>query len=141
MGRPDIAHAVSYLSQLNSTYQAQHWKAAKRVLRYLKLTCSYGITYPSNSDGKLVGFVDADWGVCIIDRRSYTGYCFLLNEGCITWESRKQQTTALSTVEAEYMGLAEAAKETIYLRNLLGEVGLPCTEAINWVMTIRELNS
>jgi len=59
-----------------------------------------------------------------MDRRSYTGYAFLM-AGCpITWESRKQRTVALSSTESEYMALSEASKEGLYIRRLLEDLGL-----------------
>lgn len=120
--RPDIAHAVSWLSRYNDCYDRTHWTAAKRVLRYLKGTAHYGVTYKV-SDKPLFGYVDADWGNCPNDRRSYTGFAFLLADGAISWESRKQRTVALSSTEAEYMGMTEAVKEAIYLKRFLLELG------------------
>lgn len=116
--RPDIAHAVSCLSQFLTKYSREHWNAAKRVLRYLKGTINIGITYKARGDS-LQGFTDADWGNCPMDRRSYTGYVFTYNGGAVSWESRKQRTVALSSTEAEYMALTEASKEAIHLRKLL----------------------
>ncbi|GJQ73702.1 hypothetical protein Trydic_g14037 [Trypoxylus dichotomus] len=82
-----------------------------------------GIVYKSDKLD-LRGYVDADWGNRATDRRSYTGYCFILSGAVISWESKKQQTVALSTSEAEYIGLTEVAKEAIYLRRFLIELGM-----------------
>ncbi|XP_072757718.1 uncharacterized protein [Anoplolepis gracilipes] len=120
--RPDITHAVSYLSYYNDCHRHAHWIAAKRVLRYLKATLDLAITYELTDKQPLVGFVDADWGNCPDDRRSYTGYAFILVGSCITWESRKQRTVALSSTEAEYIGISDAFKEAIYLRKFLKEL-------------------
>jgi hypothetical protein len=54
-----------------------------------------------------LAFVDADWGNCTEDRRSCTGFIFLLNGSPVSWDTKKQRTVALSTTEAEYMALAE----------------------------------
>lgn len=121
--RPDLAYIVSSLSQFNSCHEKQHWIAAKRVLRYLKNTSSYGIIYRKGHK-VLDGFTDADWASCHLDRRSYTGYAFILSGGAVSWESRKQRTVALSSTEAEYMSLTEATKEGLYLRKLLKEIGI-----------------
>lgn len=86
--RPDIAHAVSILGQFNSCYSNQHWQAAKRVLRYLQGTSDYELIY-RRDDLPLQGFADADWGNCVIDRRSFTGSIFKLSGGSISWQSRK----------------------------------------------------
>lgn len=92
------------------------------MLRYLRGTSDNGLKY--HKTGKqLEGFVDADWGADIDHRRSYTGYFFQLAGAAISWESRKQRTVALSSTEAEYNALSEAAKEAVYLRNFLEEAG------------------
>ena len=67
--RPDIAHAVSALSQFNTCFGQVHWTAAKRVLRYLKGSADLGLTYEQRRKS-LIGYVDADWAGCVIDRRS-----------------------------------------------------------------------
>lgn len=120
--RPDIAHAVSALSQFKSCHRGEHWAAAKRVLRYLRGTSDIGLTFHKNNQ-PLRGFADADWGNCAVDRRSYSGYVFTLSGGSVTWESRKQRTVALSSTEAEYMAIANATKEAMYLTNFLKELG------------------
>ena len=120
--RPDISYTISVLSQFNINPGKAHWAAAKRVLRYLRNTLNHGLKFKkTNSD--LVGYVDADWAGDIDDRVSHTGYVFKLADAAVTWEARKQKTIALSSTEAEYMALGEAAKETVYLRNLLKEIG------------------
>lgn len=122
--RPDIAYAVSHLSQFNTCFNREHWTAAKRVLRYLKGTSDLGLTYTKN-EKSIEGFVDADWTNCSIDRRSYSGFAFTLSGCPISWESRKQKTVALSSTEAEYMALSEAAKQATYLIRLLSAFGIP----------------
>ena len=71
----------------------------------------------------LKGYVDADWANCFEDRRSYTGYIFVLGGCPISWESRKHRTVALSSIEAEYMALTEGAKKTVYVQRFLSEIG------------------
>lgn len=119
--RPDIANAVSQLSQFLNCFDKAHWTAAKRVLRYLKKTINFGLIFKQSNES-LFGYTDADWGNCSNDRKSYTGYCFMLSGSTITWESRKQATVALSSTEAEYMALSDATKEGIYLRKLFNEL-------------------
>ncbi|KYN27392.1 Copia protein, partial [Trachymyrmex cornetzi] len=121
--RPDIAYAVSALSQFNSCYTRIHWACAKRILRYFKGTIDHGLTFTRRGRA-LTGYVDADWGNCHLDRRSYTGTVFLLADAAISWEVRKQRTVALSSTEAEYVALSEAAREAIHLSGFLREVGL-----------------
>ncbi|XP_063828471.1 uncharacterized protein LOC135077861 [Ostrinia nubilalis] len=101
--RPDIAHTVSVLSQFNAHYGEVHWRAAKRVLRYLKASKDKRLIFKKTGD--MIGYADADYGSNLVDRRSYTGYVFQMSGSSVSWESRKQRTVAQSTTEAEYMAL------------------------------------
>lgn len=120
--RPDIAYSVSFLSQFNNCYDNVTWAYAKRILKYLKKTTYYGLKYTRCGNDKLEGYVDADWGNNIIDRQSYTGMCFKLAGSIVSWEAKKQKTVALSSTESEYMGIADACREAIYLHNLSMEI-------------------
>ncbi|CAB0015587.1 unnamed protein product [Nesidiocoris tenuis] len=122
--RIDINYAVTHLSQFNNCFKEDHWKAAKRVLRYLKGTINYELTYSRNDD-ELKCYADADWGNCKIDRHSFSGYLFTLSGAAISWTSKKQRTVALSSLEAELVSLSESCKEAIYLRRFLDELGYP----------------
>ena len=125
--RPDIAFAITALSQFSSNYGVKHWTAVKHVLRYLQGTQDYKLTYVHKKTGSgpvLFGYCDSDWGNDVDDRRSYTGYAFLLSGGAVSWQSKKQPTTALSSVEAEYMAATQATKEAIWWRTFLSELGL-----------------
>lgn len=124
--RPDISFAVTCLSQFSSNPLPEHIQALKRVLRYLKSTVNVGLNY-TGTDTKLtapalIGYSDADWGQSY-DRRSITGYTFLLCGGAISWQSKKQRTVALSTVEAEYMATTHAAKEALWWRTVFNGLG------------------
>lgn len=121
--RPDIANTVSRLAQFVNEPNNQHWAAAKRVLRYLSGTKHIGLLYTRTNES-IIGYSDADWGGCTADRRSFTGYDFILGGAAITWKSQKQRTVALSSTEAEYISLSEAIKEALHLRSLLREIGL-----------------
>ena len=136
--RPDITYAVSALSQFNTNYRQEHWIAAKRVLRYLKGTSGYEHVYRM-SEKYLEGFIDADWAGCTDDRRSYTGYVFLLAGAAILWGAKKQKTVALSSTEAEYMALSEGTKQAMYLQSFFREFSMkPLTttkELDNWSKT------
>jgi hypothetical protein len=116
--RPDITYALSYLSQFNSYHGEEHWVAAKRVLRYLKGTMNQGLEFKSTGLN-LKGFADASFATDDSDCKSYTGYVFKLANCAVTWEARKQSTVATSSTEAEYVALSEAAKEAVYLKNLV----------------------
>jgi hypothetical protein len=121
--RPDIAFAVSKVSQYTTHPDNSHWTASKRILRYLSGTKEYGIVYGGNSF-VLTGWTDSDWAGDLDDSRSTGGYVFLLAGGAISWASQKQPLVALSTTGAEYMVQKNAATEGIWLRGLLEELTL-----------------
>jgi hypothetical protein len=119
--RPDISHAVSVLSQYFDSASDIHWNAAKRVLRYLSGTLRTGIKF-GGGNTELIGYSDADFGG---DKgRSRSGVVFLLNNGPITWMSRKQTVTSTSTCQAEYVAAFEATKQAVWLRRILTDLGL-----------------
>jgi hypothetical protein len=120
--RPDLAYSISQISQFSSNPSTIHESAAKRVLRYLNGTRNFGITFDGSRGLILEGYSDADWGAGE-DRKSISGYVFTLAGGAISWSSKKQATIALSTTEAEYIALTQAAKESIWIQGLLGELG------------------
>ena len=135
--RPDIMHSVSCLSQFNSNPNSRHLAAVKHLLRYLRFTKAAKLNYIKCID-PLRCHVDADWGTSADNRRSYTGYVFLLAGAAISWQSKKQQSVALSTTEAEYMAISEAAKEAVYLRRFIKKMGFD--EEINEPTTINNDN-
>jgi hypothetical protein len=69
------------------------------------------------------GYCDADWGGDADRRRSTTGYVFFMGKGAVSWNSKRQPTVALSTTEAEYMSASQSAKEAVWLRQLMADVG------------------
>lgn len=121
--RPDISYIVNTLSRFNKEPRSEHWAAVKRVMRYLQGTKGYKLTYTKNGNADITGYCDADWASDARDRKSCTGYVFMFQGGAISWCSRKQQTVALSTAEAEYMAMASAAQEALWLRQLRAEFG------------------
>ncbi|CAJ2651351.1 uncharacterized mitochondrial protein AtMg00810-like [Trifolium pratense] len=120
--RPDIAFPVQQLSQFLDAPTSTHFKAAHKVLRYLKGNPGTGLFFPRNSSIQLLGFSDADWGGCIDSRRSITGYCFFLGQSLICWKSKKQLTVSKSSSEAEYRALASATCELQWLSYLLRDL-------------------
>uniref|UniRef100_A0A2N9ER08 Integrase catalytic domain-containing protein n=1 Tax=Fagus sylvatica TaxID=28930 RepID=A0A2N9ER08_FAGSY len=123
--RLDLAHAVSTVSRYMANPGREHWNAVKWIFRYLKGTAEHGILFSRQpGTNSVVGYVDADYAGEVDDRRSTTGYVFTLSGGPICWKSTLQSIVAMSTTEAEYMAVAEAAKEALWLKGLVKELGL-----------------
>ena len=93
----------------------KHFSVAKKVLRYIKGTIDLGVQFSKSAEGdlKLLGYSDSDWGGCVDDSRSTSGYLFSLGSGFFTWSSKKQETTAQSIVEAEYIATASAKNQAL----------------------------
>ena len=122
--RPDIAAAVGALSQYMSKPSKDHWKGVKRILRYLKGTLKYGLQFSAQEEKpELFGYTGADWAGDVDTRRSTSGYVFQIGSGTVSWSSRKQQTVAKSSTEAEYVALSSATWEAVWLRRLMKDLG------------------
>jgi hypothetical protein len=118
--RPDIAHAVSYLSRHMHAPTEDDMMNGKRVLRYLKGSRTLALNY-NQKDQELVAYSDSSYAE-EEDRKSVGGYVTLQAGAAITWKSTKQRIVAQSSMEAEYIALAEAAKEVEWLRKLQAEI-------------------
>lgn len=121
--RPDIAYAVSILSQFLTKPHESHWIATKRVLRYLNRTINFGIEYTNACSVELTGHSNSDWARNPYDMKSTTGYIFDIGSRAISWSSKKQSTVSLSSTEAEYKALCSSTCEAIWLRRMLEDIG------------------
>ncbi|KAF3320214.1 Retrovirus-related Pol polyprotein from [Carex littledalei] len=81
----------------------EHWKAAKRVLRYLKRTRDYMLTYRRSEQLEVIGYTDSDFGGCVDSMKSTSGYIFMMAGGAVSWKSAKQSLVASSTMAAEFV--------------------------------------
>ncbi|SMR55934.1 unnamed protein product [Zymoseptoria tritici ST99CH_3D1] len=124
--RPDIAYSVSVVSRFCANPTEEHWKLVERIMAYLRHTIQFELVYHGDLQ-LLSGYTDADWAGDIETRRSTSGWVFSLGSGAISWSSKRQTRVALSTVEAEYIGETQAAKEAIWLKSLLDQI-LPDSE-------------
>lgn len=118
--RPDIAAAVSILSQKVSKPNQTDMNEVKRIIRYLKgtqylkLRLSYAL-----GEQQLHSYSDANWAEDRENRKSNSGQFCSVNGGAVSWSCRKQEVIALSSTEAEYVALSETCKETVWLKRLL----------------------
>jgi hypothetical protein len=126
--RPNVVHAITALSQFLENPRCVHWQVGLRVLRYLKGTADYALTYRSEDgvgmpEGKPLGYTDTDFA-SQEHRHSVSGYAFLMHGGAVSWSSKTQAVIALSSTEAEYITGTHAAKEAKWLTMLLSEIGV-----------------
>ena len=95
--RPDLMFVVCLIARFMSDPKEEHFLIAKRILRYLKGTLEFGIFYKRSQEMKLIGYTDSDYARDVNDRKSISGYVFLLNGAAICWSSRKQAIVTLSS--------------------------------------------
>ncbi|RVX09191.1 Retrovirus-related Pol polyprotein from transposon TNT 1-94 [Vitis vinifera] len=114
---------VAYFEDLSNP-GSQHWKAAKKVLRYLQGTKDLMLTYQRTSLLDVVGFCDADFAGCIDDKKSTLGYIFMMAGGAVSWKSVKQTLTASSTMKAEYVACYEACCHAMWMWNFVLALGV-----------------
>ncbi|KAL1234498.1 Retrovirus-related Pol polyprotein from transposon RE2 [Trichinella spiralis] len=112
--RPDIALSVGLLCRKMETPTERDWKSAKRIIRYLAGTANAKLCLSSTNDLILRGHVDADWA-------AWSRYHRMVHE--------KADHSCLSTTEAEYVALAEASRELLWLRQLLNDFGVQTPDA------------
>ena len=128
--RPDLGYIVSKLSQYMQKPTHAHLNLCKFVLKYLKGSKDYCLKFRKSYDEmNLIGHCDSDWGGTE-DRRSVSGYCFLLNSDgpLISWKSKKQPTVALSSCEAEYCSITFCVQEAKFLSYLMSD--MMCTKIL-----------
>lgn len=117
-----MSYRVGVLSRYMQQPRTSYGVAMKQCLRYLRGTTTYGLNFTRSRSRQLVGYSDISHNVDPDDGRSTTGHVFYLGESPITWCSSKQDTVAQSSCEAEFMAGTEAARQAIWLRDLLGEI-------------------
>lgn len=123
--RPDLCASVNFFSQYQSCPTDEHWCYLKRILRYVKGTLDLGLEFQGGDQVEaLIAYSDSDWGNDITDRRSVTGSILQVFGGTVAWITRKQQTVALSSTEAELVALCTTACEGTWLRRLLFDLGV-----------------
>ena len=129
--RPDIAYAVSVVSQFMHCPSEDHMDAVIRILRYLKSSPGKGLMFSKNNHLNVDGYTDADWAGNISDRKSTSGYFTFVGGNLVTWRSKKQKVVALSSAEAEFRGMAKGLCELLWLRRLLAEIGFAPSSEMN----------
>jgi len=122
--RPYIQFRVCLCARFQANPKESHFKATKRILKYLKGTTNFGLRYPCDSNITLSGFSDSDYAGCKLDRKSTSGTCDLLGSSLISSNSNKQACVALSTAKAEYIIAGHGCAQIIWLKHKLLNYGV-----------------
>lgn len=121
--RPDLMYAVGLICIYMEKPTEMHLQVSKRILRYLKGTMELGIGYRKGGKGSLIAFADSDYAGDVDDRKSTSGYVFMLGTGAVSRSSKKQPVVTLSTKEAEFIAAALCTCQGVWLRWILEKHG------------------
>ncbi|GJS18356.1 retrovirus-related pol polyprotein from transposon TNT 1-94 [Tanacetum coccineum] len=121
--RPDLVFAVCMCARYQAKPTKKHFEAIKRVFRYLKGTINMGLWYPKDNAMSLTAYADADHAGCQDSRRSTSGSAQFLGDRLVSWSSKKQRSTAISTTEAEYIAMSGCCAQILWMRSQLKDYG------------------
>jgi hypothetical protein len=119
----DIMLSVCVCARLQANPKEVHIWAIKRIMRYLVYTPKFGLWYPKGSTFDLIGYSDADYAECKIDRKSTSGTFQFLGRSLVSWASKKQNSVALSTTEVEYIAAGHCCAQLLWMRQTLRDNG------------------
>ncbi|XP_050895546.1 secreted RxLR effector protein 161-like [Lathyrus oleraceus] len=122
---PNILYDVGVVSRYMEAPTTTHFKAEKRILRYIKGIINFGLHYYSLNNYEIIGCSDSDWSGDLDDRKSTSGFVFFMGDTAFTWMSKKKPIVTLSTCEAEYVVATSCVCHAVWLRNLLKELKMP----------------
>ncbi|GJX17458.1 retrovirus-related pol polyprotein from transposon TNT 1-94 [Tanacetum coccineum] len=121
--RPDLVFAVCMCARYQASPTKKHLEALKRVFRYLKGTINWGLWYPKDTAMALTAYADADHVGCQDTQRSTSGSAQFLGDKLVSWSSKKQKSTAISTTEAEYIAMSGCCAQILWMRSQLTDYG------------------
>ncbi|GJW64330.1 hypothetical protein Tco_0116214 [Tanacetum coccineum] len=121
--RPDLIYAVCLCARYQAKPTEKHLNAVKRIFRYLKGTINMGLWYSKDTGMSLTAYADADHAGCQDTRRSTSGSAQFLGDKLVSWSSKKQKSTAISSTEAEYIALSGCCAQILWMRSQLTDYG------------------
>nr|GEU85263.1 hypothetical protein [Tanacetum cinerariifolium] len=122
--RPDIVHATCYCARYQAKPTEKYLTAVKRIFRHLKDTINMGLWYPKDTGFELTAFLDSDHAGCLDSRKSTSGGIqFLGGDKLVSWSSKKQDYTSMSSAEAEYVSLSTCCAQVLWMRTQLTDYG------------------
>ncbi|WKA03443.1 hypothetical protein VitviT2T_021550 [Vitis vinifera] len=122
--RPDIMYSICLCARFQSCPKESHLSAVKRILRYLKGIMDIGLWYPKGDNFELIGYLDADFAGCKVERKSTSDTCHFLGHSLVSWHSKKQNSIALSTAEAEYIAAGLYCAQILWMKQTLSDFNL-----------------
>ena len=114
--RPDIMYSVCLCARFQSCPKKSHLSVVKRILKYLKGTMDIVLWYPKSHNFELIGFSNADFSGCRVERKNTSRTCHFLGQSLVSWHSKKQNLVALSTVEAKYIVAGLCCAQILWLK-------------------------
>ena len=121
--RPDIAYSVNYLSRYMNKPSVEHTSAAKRILRYIKGTSSFGLRYErGRKNYSIMGFSDSDFARDGDDWKNTTSQVFFFGNSAITWNTVKQNVVVLSSCEVQYIAASAASCQGMWIIRFVEEL-------------------
>ncbi|GJU58987.1 retrovirus-related pol polyprotein from transposon TNT 1-94 [Tanacetum coccineum] len=121
--RPDLVFAVCMCARYQSRPTKKHLEAVKRVFRYLQGSINMGLWYPKDTAMALTAYADADHAGCQDTRRSTSGSAQFLGDKLVSWSSKKQTSTSISSTEAEYIAMSGCCAQILWMRSQLSDYG------------------
>jgi hypothetical protein len=121
---PDVSLALSVTSRYQSEFGEDHWTVVKGILKYLRRTKDMFLIFGGEDELVVKGYTDASFQIDKDDSASQSGFVFCLNGGAVSWKSSKQDTVADSTIEADYIAAFDAAKEAVWIKKIISELGV-----------------
>ncbi|KAK8528344.1 hypothetical protein V6N12_074874 [Hibiscus sabdariffa] len=122
--RPDLSYSLSMTSRYQSNPGEGHWVAVKNILKYLRRNKDVFLVYRGKEESSIKVYPDASFKTDKDKSRSQSGFMFCLNEGVLSWKSSKQDTIDYSTTEAKYIATSEMAKEVVWIKKFISELGV-----------------
>ncbi|GJS24883.1 hypothetical protein Tco_0453515 [Tanacetum coccineum] len=121
--RPDLIYEVCLCAQYQAKPTKKHLNAVKQIFRYLKGTINMGLWYSKDTNMSLTAYSDVDHAECQDTRRSTSGSAQFLGDKLVSWSSKKQKSTAISSIEAEYIALSGCCAQILWMRSQLTDYG------------------
>jgi hypothetical protein len=138
--RSDIQFSMCLCARFQASPRTSHRQAVKRMFRYLRYTPELSLWYSASSSLSLLGFSDADFAGCRVDRKSTSGTCQFLGSSLVSWSSRKQSSVAPSTTENEYVPTASCCSHLFWITYTLSDFGEECSHVPLMCDSMRDIS-